>query len=254
MSASPKLRGVLLGAGVLAGFSTRIGGNSEAPFHSLNVALTVGDDPELVRANRSAFASTIGAHREHLIWGEQPHGGQVAVLTDPSEAADQSGDRPIEGVDALVTSVAGRVLCIRVADCLPVLLADAEAGIIGAAHAGRRGLVAGVLANTVAAMESIGAGRARIRAVIGPAVCGRCYEVPEALAAEFDAAVPGTRAVTSTGTPSLDLPLAGRLLLEQSGVGSVESPGDCTAEQPDLWYSYRRSARTGRFAGFVVLS
>jgi YfiH family protein len=252
--ASPDLRGAQLGSGLLAGFSTRAGGVSEAPFDSFNLALTVGDDPELVRINRSALASALRVDVGALTWAEQPHGGKVAVLPTAADASEQSGSKGVPGVDGLVTSVPGVVLCIRVADCLPVLLADPDAGVVAAAHAGRRGLVAGVLGNTVAAMESAGASRARVRAVIGPAICSRCYEVPEQLADEFEAVIPVTRAVTSAGTPSLDLPAAGRLLLEQAGVRAVESTGECTFEHPDLWYSYRRSARTGRFAGFVMLT
>lgn len=248
------LRLASLGAGILAGFSTRAGGVSQAPYDWLNLAITVGDDPSLVRANRAALASSLGLPPGSAYWAEQVHGGEVAVVAEAADAARGSGERGVASVDALVTSVRGVLLCIRVADCLPVLFADASAGVVGAAHAGRRGLLAGVLVNTVAAMESLGATRAGIRAVIGPGICGRCYEVPSELADEVDAAIPGTRAMTRAGTPSLDLPGAAQRLLEASGIGAVDAFGECTAEHPDRWYSCRRSARTGRFAGYVVLS
>lgn len=246
-----------LGARVLAGFSTRIGGVSEAPYEFLNLALNVGDDPELVRANRSVLLASLGVAAAGALWAEQVHGSEVAVVTAAVAAGAVEGgssQRGIEGVDALVTSVRGVLLCIRVADCLPVLFADAAAGVVGAAHAGRRGLVAGVLANTVAAMESLGAARADISAAVGPGICGGCYEVSAELAAEVEAAIPGTRAQTRAGTPSLDLPGAAGRLLAELGLRDVKTVDECTAEHPDRWYSYRRSARTGRFAGFVALS
>lgn len=248
------LRPAPLGAGVVAGFSTRTGGASAPPFDTLDLAANVGADPDLVRANRSAFAALVDAGSAVLCWAEQVHGAEVAVVVDAADAASRSGERGIASVDALVTAARGVLLCIRVADCLPVLFADPAAGVVGAAHAGRRGLAAGVLLNTVTAMESLGASRKNLHAVLGPSICGRCYEVPALLQAQFEAVVPGAAAMTRSGTPSLDLPAAARSLLERLDVAAIDSVDECTFERPDRWFSYRRSARTGRFAGYVGLS
>ncbi|MEO6714656.1 MAG: peptidoglycan editing factor PgeF [Mycobacteriales bacterium] len=239
-----QLRAAPLGESVLAGFSTRVGGESVAPFDSLNLSMDVGDDPVAVQANRAALVAAVGIATAP-VWAEQVHGGDVAVVT-----ANDAG-RTVEGVDALVTAERGILVCIRVADCLPVLFADPLAGVIGAAHAGRRGLADGVLHNTVQAMENLGADVSRMEVHVGPGICGKCYEVPAELAAEFDVAVPGAISTTRSGTPSLDLPMAALGLLAQLGFRSV-SVGVCTFEDPDRWYSYRRAAPTGRFVGFVT--
>ena len=154
----------------------------------------------------------------------------------------------------MVTRVAGLPLGVLVADCMPVLLADATAGVIGAVHAGRRGLAGGVLQAAVAAMQSLGAAPARTSAVIGPAICGRCYEVPAPMRDEVETTVPGTAASTWQGTSSLDLPAGAAAVLAQAGIAAVRSVDICTLED-DRFYSYRRDGhQTGRFAGVVVLA
>ena len=156
------------------------------------------------------------------------------------------GSRP--SCDALVTDQADVVLMVRVADCVPVLLADPHAGVIGAAHAGRQGLVAGVVGACVAQMRQLGA--REITAWVGPHVCGRCYEVPVDLQEEVAALEPSTRATTSWGTPALDLGAGVGDQLARLGV-QVQDLARCTLESPDL-YSYRRDgARAGRFAGVI---
>lgn len=152
--------------------------------------------------------------------------------------------------DGLVTTTPGIGLAIRVADCVPVLLADGDAQVIGAAHAGRVGLTVGVLEATVEAMRDRGA--ERIRAWIGPHICGQCYEVPEAMADEVAARVPAVRTTTRWGSPGLDLGAGAAAILELSGVAVSRVPG-CTLEQEDL-HSYRRSAAaSGRQAGIIWL-
>ena len=173
----------------------------------------------------------------------QVHGAEVVVVEE-----QESTERP--DADAIVTGRAGEVLMVRAADCLPVLLADAEAGVVGAAHCGRPGLAAGVVPQTVARMRELGA--ATITAWIGPHVCGRCYEVPQHMQAEVGAAVPASIATTSWGTPSLDLGAGVRAQLASEGV-SVHDVSRCTRETADL-YSYRRDgARAGRLAGLIRL-
>ena len=152
--------------------------------------------------------------------------------------------------DALVTTARGLALAIRVADCVPVVLADTAAGVIGAAHAGRVGLAAGVIPATVEAMRALGASRPV--AWVGPHICAACYEVPAAMREEVAAAVPGTWATTSRGTPALDLGAGVRLQLGALGC-EVRRHDPCTKTTPTL-HSYRRDgAESGRMAGIVWL-
>jgi YfiH family protein len=163
-----------------------------------------------------------------------------------------SGGAP--DVDALVTALPGIPLVVLAADCLPVLFADPVAGVVAAAHAGRPGLAAGVLQRTVEAMVELGAVATRLDVVIGPAVCGRCYEVPPALRDEVAAVVPASAATTRQGTAALDLPAGAEAILRAAGVSSVRQVEICTIEN-ESFFSYRRSAGrpTGRQAGIVML-
>jgi YfiH family protein len=142
------------------------------------------------------------------------------------------------------------VLAVLVADCVPVLLADPRAGVVGAAHAGRRGLADGVLEAVVAVMLSRGADPRRIRAALGPAAGGCCYEVPAAMRENVAERVPAAWATTRAGTPSLDLRAGAASVLAGLGIGAVLQVGGCTIDDPAL-YSYRRAPVTGRFAGLV---
>ena len=171
----------------------------------------------------------------------QIHGADVDVVED------RAGDvRP--RADALVTGRPGLVLTVRAADCVPVLLAAPDDGLVGAAHSGRPGLAAGVVPATVQALRDRGAGR--LVAWIGPHVCGRCYEVPEEMRAEVGADEPAAVSTTSWGTPSLDLGAGVRAQLERCDVEVVDA-SRCTRESPDL-YSYRRDGRSaGRSAGLI---
>ena len=157
------------------------------------------------------------------------------------------------GTDALVTSTPGLALGVLVADCVPVLLADAAAGVVAAAHAGRRGVAASIVAAVTAHMRARGADPGRTTAWVGPAICGGCYEVPEAMQADVARVVPAAAAVTRAGRPALDLPAAVVDQLNAAGVLDVRRDGRCTAEDPDL-FSYRRDGRTGRTAGVVLLN
>jgi YfiH family protein len=173
----------------------------------------------------------------------QVHGAEVDVVEDRS-----TPDRP--DADGIVTTRAGVVLMVRAADCVPVLLADADAAVIGAAHCGRPGLAAGVVPATVGRMRDLGA--RSITAWIGPHVCGACYEVPDPMQATVGAAVPASVATTSWGTPSLDLGAGVRAQLAGEGV-SVHDVSRCTRESANL-YSYRRDGdRAGRLAGLIRL-
>jgi len=195
-----------------------------------------------------ALASLVEATGVPFARLSQVHGDEVVeVLDDPP--AGPSDVVPI--ADALVTRRRGVGLMIRVADCVPVVLADPAAGVIGAAHAGRKGVTADVVSRTVERMRALGA--EEIRAWIGPHVCGRCYEVPDSMRAEVAAAVPATFAETSWGTASLDLGAGVEVQLKAAGVEAVAVEA-CTLEDERL-HSYRRDGtRSGRIAGLVWLS
>ncbi len=173
----------------------------------------------------------------------QVHGGDVVVVRGFDDVPTEPPD-----ADAAVTDHAGITLHVRAADCVPLLLVADEGRVIGAAHCGRPGLTAGVVPATVAAMRALGA--ERVEAWIGPHVCGRCYEVPDTMRDEVAAAVPASRAVTSWGTPALDIGAGVRAQLLADDV-EVTEVGACTRESPDL-HSYRRDGgEAGRLAGLV---
>ena len=234
-----------LGDGVLAAFTGRAGGVSKPPYHWLNLGAGVHDDPDAVIANRGALAAACGLGPADLTWMRQLHGADV-WYSGPGPA-DPPGP-----VDAIFTDVPGRALCVLVADCVPVLVADPVARIVGAAHAGRAGLVAGVVPALISAMTAAGASPARMRGVTGPAICGGCYEVPAALRAEVSAVVPAASCQTSAGSAGLDIAAGVGAQLAAAGVGLTVADTRCTRESAGL-FSYRRDGVTGRFAGLVWL-
>lgn len=231
-------------AGVGVAVTDRHGGASAGPWATLNLGDHVGDDPAAVAGNRGRVAAALAAGAGPLVTMRQVHGPDVAVL----------GAVPDEppAVDALVTGTAGLALTVLVADCTPVLLWDPDARVVAAAHVGRRGLAAGVLPATIAAMRGLGARPDRIGALVGPGVCAEHYEVPEPMRAEVDACAPGAAATTSAGRPALDIRAGLLRQLSAAGVGPPEQLAECTAESP-AYFSFRRDGVTGRFAGLVWL-
>ncbi|MEU3050606.1 MULTISPECIES: peptidoglycan editing factor PgeF [unclassified Streptomyces] len=227
-------------------FTDRWGGVSAAPYERLNLGGAVGDDPAAVRENRSIAARALGLEADRVVWMNQVHGRDVAVVDGPWATG------PVPAVDGLVTARRGLALAVLTADCTPVLLVDPEAGVVGAAHAGRPGTVAGVVPATVAAMRSLGAEPERIIARTGPAVCGRCYEVPEQMRSDVAEAEPAAWSETSWGTPAVDVTAAVHAQLAALGVVDLAASPVCTLESPDH-YSYRRDRTTGRLAGYVWL-
>ena len=225
-------------------FTDRHGGTSGGPFASLNLTDRTGDSPSAVRQNLDAVvaAFTRDPTTRRLVLMQQVHGADVHVV--------DGADPDIEPVaDALVTALPDVVLAVRVADCVPVLLADARAGVLGAAHAGRAGLAAGVVSTTVRAMRALGA--TDLTGWLGPHVCGRCYEVPEQLRADVSAVVPESFAATRQGTPSLDLGAGVTAQLRRAGVEVVDA-SRCTAEDEALFSHRRQGTRSGRLAGLVT--
>ncbi|MFI5791901.1 peptidoglycan editing factor PgeF [Streptomyces sp. NPDC051677] len=227
-------------------FTDRWGGVSAAPYAELNLGGAVGDDAEAVRANRELAAKTLGLDPGLVVWMNQVHGSEVAEVDGPWNVQN------VPQVDAVVTAGRGIALAVLTADCVPVLLADPVAKVACAAHAGRPGMVAGIVPEAVRAMVRLGADPARIVARTGPAVCGRCYEVPEAMRAEVAAVEPSAHAETSWGTPAVDVTAGVHAQLDRLGVHDRERSPVCTRESDDH-FSYRRDRTTGRLAGYVWL-
>jgi YfiH family protein len=227
-------------------FTDRYGGASTAPYAELNLGDHVGDDPAAVDDNRRRLAAALELEPARLVLMRQVHGPAVAVVDGPHDPG-----APLPAADALVTTSRGLGLVVLVADCVPVLLAARRSDAVAVVHAGRRGVEAGVVPATVAAMQELGARPSRIVAVVGPAVCGRCYEVPRDLADQVAATVPSAAATSATGTPALDLRAGVVAQLLAAGVETIEADPWCTAESPGL-FSHRRDGVTGRFAGVVV--
>jgi YfiH family protein len=221
--------------------TTRAGGHSAGPYRAFNLGAGVGDDPVAVTANRARLADGIGVPRDRFVWMDQVHGAEVARVDGPQP-------RSVAATDGLVTTTPGLALVVLVADCVPILLADEAAGVAAAVHAGRGGAAAGIGQRAVAAMVEAGARPESIEALLGPAICGRCYEVPPQMQADVEAKLPGSACTTAAGTTGLDLPAGLTEALLSVGVGRVVADPRCTAEDDQL-YSYRRDGVTGRQAG-----
>jgi YfiH family protein len=228
-------------------FTDRWGGVSAVPYEELNLGGAVGDDPDAVRTNRDLAAKSLGLDAARVVWMNQVHGADTVVVDGPWGSASE-----IPAADAVVTARRGLALAVLTADCTPVLLADPVAKIAAAAHAGRPGMVAGVVPAAVRAMTELGAEPSRIVARTGPAVCGRCYEVPQEMRAEVSAVEPAAHAETSWGTPAVDVTAGVHAQLDRLGVRDREQSPVCTLESGDH-FSYRRDRTTGRLAGYVWL-
>jgi YfiH family protein len=211
-------------------------------FASLNLGGHVGDDPVAVESNRRLVARSFDVTRDHLLFMSQCHGCEIAIVDTPWQ-----GEPP--AVDALVTTSTDLALAVLVADCTPVLLVDRAAGVAAAVHAGRPGMMAGIIGRVVDAMTDLGS--RSISAVVGPSVCGRCYEVPGEMRAEAAAVSPLAAAVSWHGTPAIDVAAGVVDQLQSRSVAVQWIPG-CSRESESL-FSYRRQHRTGRFAGVVRL-
>ena len=222
--------------------TTRAGGVSGPPFDTFNLGDHVGDDPAAVAANRARLAAAIGL-ADRVVWMNQVHGDRVEVVDEPRDSA-------VEDTDALVTSTPRLALAVVTADCVPVLLADARAGVIAAVHAGRVGTQRGVVTRAVEAMLGLGSQVGDISVLLGPAVSGRNYEVPAVMADEVEAVLPGSRTTTAAGTPGLDLRAGIACQLRDLGVTSIDIDPRCTVADTSL-FSHRRGAPTGRLAALV---
>lgn len=224
--------------------TTRTGGVSKPPFATFNLGDHVGDDPAAVAANRARLAKAVGLGENGIVWMNQVHSSTVAVV-------DHAG-KSVDNTDGLVTTTPRLALAVVTADCVPVLMGDARAGVVAAVHAGRVGAANGIVARALETMTSVGAHAADISVLLGPAVSGPSYEVPEEMAAEVEQLLPGSRTTTSRGTPGLDLRAGIAAQLRSLGVRSIDIDPRCTVEDPKL-FSHRRDATTGRLASLIWL-
>jgi polyphenol oxidase len=226
--------------------TNRAGGVSAPPFDTFNLGDHVGDDPAAVAANRKRLGAAIGLGDDGVVWMNQVHGDHVVVVDGPLQAGAPSVDK----TDALVTTTPRLALAVVTADCVPVLMGDARAGVVAAVHAGRVGAQKGIVAKTVEAMRGVGAHVEDISVLLGPAVSGRNYEVPEPMAAEVEASLPGSRTSTARGTPALDLRAGIARQLRDLGITAIDVDPRCTVDDRTL-FSHRRDAPTGRLASLV---
>jgi YfiH family protein len=225
------------------GFFTRRGGVSKGPFASLNCSLSSPDDRDLVLRNRGRVADALGVPHTHLVGCTQVHGIDVVCVETPWEPG--SGPR----ADAMVTRRRGLALGIITADCAPVLFADTEAGVVGAAHAGWRGAVAGIIEATIAAMVSLGARTERIAAAVGPCIAQSSYEVAADLRDTVLARAQADTRFFAEGNREarwqFDLPGYCAARLRAAGVAGVTVTGIDTLAEDDRFFSHRRRTLTG---------
>lgn len=223
--------------GIRHGYFTRVGGVSHGIYEGLNIGAGSDDDQALVAENRRRVATWMGVPPDHLLSVHQVHSPDVVIATGPFEGA-----RP--KADAIVTDRPGIAIGASTADCGPVLFADPEARIIGAAHAGWKGALSGVLENTIIAMEGLGARRDRILAVLGPSISAANYEVgPEFVARFIEADAGNARYFTPSQNPGHSMFDLNRYTvdrLKRAGV-TAEMLDRCTYAEEDLFYSYRRT-------------
>ncbi len=231
---SPLLEGL---AGIRHGYFTRAGGVSEGIYRGLNTGTGSNDDQALVSENRRRVAQWMGVAPDHLLTAYQVHSPDVIVAREPF-----AGERP--KVDAIVTDRPGIAVCASSADCGPVLFADAEARVVGAAHAGWKGAFTGVLENTIATMENIGARRERIVAVLGPSISAASYEVGPEFIERFTTADTRNERYfapsAKTGHAQFDLNLYTVDRLKAAGV-VADALYRCTYGEEDMFFSYRRA-------------
>jgi YfiH family protein len=232
-----------LGGDVRFAFTSRLGGFSAAPYDSLNLSFNVGDDPDVVQRNRRDVLERLGVSRAS--WLQAQHGAVVQVVDGADDPESPSSGYAADG---LVTTASDLALGALSADCALVVLADPAAGLVGALHCGRPGLVVGAVDAMVAAMRESGA--LAIRAAVGPTVCGSCYEVPADMAAAVVAAVPAAFSRAPGGGSALDVRAGVIDQLRQAGVRVVRLVAGCTREDPTT-FSYRRDKVTGRMGALI---
>ncbi|MFN4142591.1 peptidoglycan editing factor PgeF [Aestuariivirga sp.] len=243
--------------GIVHGFFTRQGGHSRGVFASLNCGMGSGDEREAVMRNRAIVAERLGVRPECLLSAWQVHSAEAAVVSGPWEGEE----RP--RVDALVSRTPGVALGVLTADCGPLLFADREAGVVGAAHAGWKGALTGITRRTIEVMEEQGAERSRIVAVIGPMISQEAYEVGPEFPDRFTEADPANARYFAPsprpGHAMFDLPAYLEDRLRKEGVGRVVNLSLCTFGDEERFFSYRRATHRkekdyGRLISAIALA
>ncbi len=227
--------------GVKWAVTDRYGGVSQGSFAEFNLGAGTEDDAGSVASNRSSLAEEFGVERQDLRFMRQQHGEEIMHV--------QAGDASAPECDALITDDPRVALAVLIADCTPVLLVDRVVGWAGAVHAGRAGMTKGLVRTCVQTLRKRGAHH--LQALVGPSICGRCYEVPEALRAQASIDHGAAHTTSWTGTPAIDVAAGVAQQLHEASVPMTWLPG-CTRESDDL-YSHRRDPHTGRFAAVVRL-
>lgn len=223
----------------------RFDGVSTGSHSTFNLGTGVHDRPEAVSRNREILAAEFGVESPSLRFMRQEHGCHIELVDSA-----RTGTQDEKACDGIITNNPALALAVLVADCTPVLLFDRQAGWVGAVHAGRAGMTDGVVLRAVHELHERGA--TDLKAVVGPSICGRCYEVPASMRAQAAEDYPAAHAVSWSGTAAIDVAGAVVEQLASQGVDVRWLPG-CTRESADL-YSHRGDPRTGRFAAVVRLS
>lgn len=242
--------------------TTRDGGYSQAPYDTMNLAVTVGDDPEAVKKNRALLASIPGISVKNFAICKQIHGDDVVVLNQ--NLIDMKASTYFSNIaeaDAMITNIPGICIMILIADCVPILICDASKKAIGITHAGWRGTVKQIVNKSVENMvDEYNSNPKDIIAGIGPSIGPCCYEVGPEVITEFEKTMNGTNDIvtnrTDNGKGYLNLRLANKKQLLQAGVleGNIDMADLCTFCHPDLFYSYRHQGKkSGRFAAGIML-
>ncbi|MDE6264561.1 MAG: peptidoglycan editing factor PgeF [Paramuribaculum sp.] len=231
--------------GITAFSTLRDTDSPHLPYSGFSTCTYTGDDPAHCKACRNELAHYLGISADNIVFPRQTHSLNVAVVIDPAA--------PLQDTDALVTDRSGIALGIHTADCVPVVLADPKAGIIGAAHSGWRGAAGNIAALTVQKMQSLGANPADIHAAMGPCICQECFEVGEEVAARFErfGAV-----IRTPGKPHVDLPKAVATSLVEAGVPqqNIAMPCGCSRCDFQRFFSARRlGVQSGRTLTLIIL-
>ena len=225
------------GACVRVGITNRMGGISRGSYQGLNLGFHVGDDSAAVAANRAALEAELPG----IAWMNQVHGNEIRVA-DTSRTPDADG--------LLILPGFARAAAVMVADCVPLLIYDREQPLGAVVHVGRSGLLKRIAWKAVAELTILGA--QELVGIVGPSICGRCYEVPEDMRDMAEALAPGSASETRWGTPAIDIPRALDVQLRETEAIDVVHMNLCTYEDAN-YFSHRRSAPTGRFAGVIEL-
>jgi YfiH family protein len=231
---------------------TRLGGTSSGPFRSLNVGNLVGDDPAAVRANHKAILQALDVRAGQVVTAHQVHGERVACV------GSAQGGKLVPATDGLFSRTRGIVLLLRFADCLPLMLYDPPRQVIALTHAGWRGCLAGIVANTVSGMQhTFGCNPGDMLAGLGPTIGLCCYQVGDEVAARVEESFGSDHGLLSRrpgGNTYFDLPAAVHSQLLQAGVRRIEASGLCTCCESDEFFSHRGTrGNTGRFAAVLGL-